>query len=1034
MSAEEVAGFKLRFANRVVHIYISGAIKLADLLKIDEFAIVVKGKELNAATDHCSSSGWRYKKLKDGTVYIASLALQELCVAEVLEKSLPFVQNLCNPRLTVSFKDGRLMATVNRQLLLRAGDVEQNPGPSFIGLGFLVACVVGFSYVQNYSEQLNHVCDSVFTVGMEYSRALGQRSFLAFDWLLGEKLDDYAYDCAVLRAENANWRSLYEGAYTHWIIRAYNALPLMPTIPRYGSVLREPTHCVILTKIWRVPVIHDQFSMASLFQYAIFAVYGCMLTFTTGCLVVWRCVTGGVRRVKVVNKQKPFVINTLKDSFRTHVNGLKFPKHQKDQHIRLAFQRRAAEEFCFNTLLEKFERVRDVGGSRSRWPDLGWAKHVCGPVVSNDDILREEKDRVLFENCRTRGEECPHRSTIPAAVISHVDYHMTIDQLTRTITGPTFIINHDFNRFNTGVGKYEDAGELKYEAAVDVNGSRVSMTPDGGTPYMNHPFHNWLSEASAVSSNGAFTYVRLGDLGETSVYYCHPSDGVYDIHDPNALTTSAYDSLPNINGFSVTMDDKKTQYRFTSRCNNVEFELPMELIDDVALTMASAPRDQKYGDTLRSYLVGKMKAKDADISRLSHAYGLSSYLSDLHAVKTVPFATCIQGHPVNFTWFDIARSKVAIMLTHFTKLWILRTVRDRIVTTSFANRIAPWMFSTVSVPTYEVYVNRSVATYGTGRRINYSRNACFQNETTAVAPSVAECGQCHTSENAGQHANISRDASVEHRTPTAPSHSAEEGERADHSTNVEFPPKRDPSIVIPKPGVGATNSRTPYNCSKTSRRSADGKSKGVPSGEWTTGNDATNQAVPVQREQCKPKQGPVLPTCTVITYSPPTGTPESIIISPSNGADQNVKLPEHIKNVLGDEDFEIEGCLLAVEEVIRAIEEQHPEGCDRKSIALWALGYYTNPAGKCSDKSAVPKGTGLLPATSLGAIPKDYGTIRFRDVGIAIPPAQTRTAENCAAKGAGEGVDEAGREGQEFLENRNKRKTGRSEKHLPKKR
>jgi len=1026
MSAEDVAGFRQRFANRTVHIYVSGAIKLADLLKIDEFAIVVKGKELNAATNHSSPDGWRYKKLKDGSVYIAALALQDLCVAEGMEKTLPLVQNMCNPRLEISYHDGRLMARINRQLLLKAGDVEQNPGPSYKSC--LVVCLLGFLVYQVSGEHFQ-IVSTKWNGAVEL---VGQWCYTAVDWIFGDWLDEKAYECAIIKSDISSWKSAYNGRLTRAMIRIYNAVPYLPTLPRL-SELSYPVRCSVLEKVWRFPTVVEQFSIAGIMNIFAICCYVSLMGLTTCCVVIWRVATGGVRRVRVINHQKPFIINDIKDAFRAHVAGLKMPKRSAGAHKILAFQRRAAEEFCFNTLLEKFERVRDVGGSRSRWPELGYAKHVCCPVVSNDDILRNDKDRTTFENCGKRGEDCPHRRTIPAAVISHVDYHMTVDQLTRTVTGPTFIINHDFTRFNTGVGRYQEGEDMKYEATVEVVGSKVSMTPDGGTPYLNHPFHNWLSEASAVSANGAFTYVRLGDLGETSVYYCHPSDGVYNINDENALTTSAYDCLPNVNGYSVVMDENKMFYRFSNKANRVEFDLSMELIDDVALTMSSAPRNEKYGDTLRSYLLGKMKAKQADTARLSHAYGLTSYLSDLHAVKTVPFATCIQGHPVNFTWFDIVRSKLCIWLTHFTKSHILRSLRNRLVDTRVANRLAPWMFSTISVPTYEVYMERSVATCGTGRRINYSRNPRFPNEATAVDSCVAERGQFNSCENAGEHAHVNRDPCVEHGAAAITPHCEIKAQEPDIHTDVESTPTPMPRTVVDTVKVAPRNCTVPNPGPKTIRRSAYGKFEGLP---VTRPNDdhVTNPIVQSELSESAESLGAIKPSVTVLTYDPRTGAPERIIISPTAGADECFNIPSFITDKLGEPDFEIEDCLLAVNDVVNAIEKLQPKSCDRHAIIKWCLEYFTRPTGKCSDKSSAPKGSGLLPTTSVGAIPKYYRTIRFRDLGIAVPPAPPKHVARSSGESTDVRIEQEGCEGQEFLEDRNKRKTGRSTKYFSKKR
>jgi hypothetical protein len=984
-----------------------------------------------------SRNNWRYKTLKSGEVYIASAALQDIVVSSGLKASLPWVQNMANPRLKVSHADGRLIAEINRTLLVRAG-VETNPGPAIPALLVFAVTFAGFSFTEQLLEGVT-MSLPVLTQSVTWS----------FEWMFGEWLDNWTMDCAYDQADREWLRVVYS---LPGIGRMFGLFARFGLVYSYGEARRAPLVCSILLK-FRQPLFTPLYDLNVIWWYCVAMSCLSFVAFTSSCIITVLVSRRWFRRVRVHNKQKFFAVNELKDQFRRYKDKLTVPDHQPGQHIRLAFQRKAAEAFCFDMLLDKFDRVRDVGGSRSRFPELGFAKHVCGPVLSNDDILREDKSRGVFEVCKTRGEECPYRLSIPAWILSHVDYHLTPAQMALIATGPGFIITHNFNRHHNGVGAYEGKKGTQYEATVQVSNGSVTMIPEGGTPYLAHPFHNWLSEGSVVAQTGAFTYVELGEIGETSVIYCHPSDGVYSLDSPTALTTNAKDCYPMIGSYAVLRNDNTNMYELTSAARNRCVTLPTGLIDEVAMTMSSAPRDVKYANTMRSYLTGKLRALGLGTDKLEIAYHLSCYLSDRMAVDVVPFSTCIRGNPVDFGWrvWMVNKMRILVHATLGNGVWRavwLGTVVESVI---------PWMFPTVHVPTYEVYTNQISAKFGGGLRTKFNNN-CFRTPAPANLSSTTQCSQPGPSQNVGQCFNSIGDSSSECGSETASESDVEVGapsgrKSSVHQANVQQGGAQRGRIVngilerrAPKAREIPEDVRSPTSVRENARsRPAERKtvvgiqqSPAEPTPvvhEYVHDFGSTGPTVSSEPEPVAPSATidrlPIVVPKILVDEIEPEGDRPRLQIS-GFGKPYVSTLPRFVTDFVNEE---LDGCptelYLWVESVLAELGQ-----CERDKVidlVQYLIGLAAQPAGKFSDKSSIPAGSGLLPiltpeqSQNLDTV--RYKSFTFRGMGIAVPRNAAQAAEG-SQESSGQIMGESkGRDRKKFSKNRNQRKKWRSQKY-----
>nr|XP_027199585.1 uncharacterized protein LOC113793723 [Dermatophagoides pteronyssinus] len=152
---------------------------------------------------------------------------------------------------------------------------------------------------------------------------------------------------------------------------------------------------------------------------------------------------------------------------------------------------------------------------------------------------------------------CPKRYELPYCLLSHVDYHLTKDQLCEMVTGPTFLVRHRMRNGNVGVSGND------HEATIRIIGDYCHMEVSGGQSYY-HPFidmgdSNTDTEGTIVSKNGAFNWSLLGTTGSTSIYYCFPHYGMFgSCDDPNVYERQNRRVYINRDGsatcFSTTVD------------------------------------------------------------------------------------------------------------------------------------------------------------------------------------------------------------------------------------------------------------------------------------------------------------------------------------------------------------------------------------------------------------------------------------------------------------------------------------------------
>nr|UDL13952.1 MAG: hypothetical protein [Xiangshan sinhali-like virus] len=473
------------------------------------------------------------------------------------------------------------------------------------------------------------------------------------------------------------------------------------------------------------------------------------LAVLTACVLLLCSVR--VRHVRVSNRFRGFDVSFLRQDFTTAFAKHRPPRSLPDSHSNLAHQRRWLESWCLEHLLSLFTRVRDVGGSRTRFPHLAQRKHICSPILDASDVFRDSKADALFENCGGRGEDCPSRFDIPAAMLSHVDYHLTREQLTRIVTGPTFVITHDFRDGDNPLGCSPDADP---DCIARCRDGLVTMEPRAGTPYGPHPYHLWQSEGCVVSKYGAFTYVRIGTYGETSVYYCHPSAGTYSTSDPGnlrrstegagsfrgKLTNRVLHYTPSADGYILGVDD-----------------IPRSVVDYVAMTFARVKRDDKYFDCIRAYYQNRARAVGFEPSDPKACFDFILHKADEYTNDSYNHSSIVAGVTPSFIGHLVNRA--VLRFEHLLPVVVFRSIASFTYRLSTSKHL-PWTWQTIHLPTYDV-AHRALRVRLWGKNpscFNFDR---FRTEATiARAPDHGQSAP-GASQDRQQHGDVTRDARVE---------------------------------------------------------------------------------------------------------------------------------------------------------------------------------------------------------------------------------------------------------------------------------
>nr|UDY81029.1 MAG: nonstructural polyprotein [Lake Sinai virus 2] len=389
-----------------------------------------------------------------------------------------------------------------------------------------------------------------------------------------------------------------------------------------------------------------------------------------------------VRVVRIRNRVRGYSVSELRSDFEESMSAILAPLSRG--HSCLNFQRRVVESWAIDQLLRYFRCFRSVASSQGRWAEVGHRLHHCSPVVMDGAFVPEYDQR--FSACRRHPSVCPDRFDIPAAILSHVDYYMTPDQLAATVTGPTFIVNHDYSSTDT-----LSVAEVSLRSA----GGLITASVRDGPTFGPHPYYHWSDEGVVVASSGAFQYFRIGRLFDTTLYYAFPTSGTYARDDPSALRRSTSGDLhyysPHEKRFvSYTAD--ATHYHVFG------VAVPRSLADYCAATFCRAVRDDKFYDSLRSYYQNRCRAIGFADARDTLMLDFIIHLCDDASLRTFGFSR-LSSAPSS--WSAYCLSWILVKVNHMMPLALTSYVLN-VLHRFFGAKSAPWNWATIHLPTYDM--------------------------------------------------------------------------------------------------------------------------------------------------------------------------------------------------------------------------------------------------------------------------------------------------------------------------------------------
>jgi len=319
-----------------------------------------------------------------------------------------------------------------------------------------------------------------------------------------------------------------------------------PVLGRWLSRIVSVLGPLLLTYLLTLPaggafrwfaMVHQFAFSSAILAYLGHYWFGLCYLFVVFCEFQWR--VSGHTVTFVTNPTPVNLVGELRSMFADYKKELVLHVATENQHGWLAAARAGSEWFVLNWVLPRGQQIRQPGANYRRFhKQLGSRMHICNTRHENKDNHRCDNGtngselQSAFENCRRPGQHCPARARIPTALLSHVDYHTTVDELSAIVRSHTFLLHHDpdvANNVGQDFQSYQDA-------SLSKRGGLLEMFIGGGQSYC-HPYLQWATseqqeEGSLVGKYGAFTWHRIGQLCGTEILYCYPNAGAYDATDP----------------------------------------------------------------------------------------------------------------------------------------------------------------------------------------------------------------------------------------------------------------------------------------------------------------------------------------------------------------------------------------------------------------------------------------------------------------------------------------------------------------------
>jgi hypothetical protein len=366
------------------------------------------------------------------------------------------------------------------------------------------------------------------------------------------------------------------------------------------------------------------------------------------------------------------------------------------------------------------------------------------------------------------------------------------------------------------------------------------------------------------------------------------------------------------------------------------------------------------------------------------------------------------GTPANFRFYHRVLARWWVWGVYFLAHFRLAS-RDAI-----PKWVAPWLFTIVRVPTYEKYSETCRVTDGPGLRTSYNKE-CFRFATTSAHARGAERPKCRPGKNQNEHDNVIGNSSIECPVTNAPVVAqTASGSRRGSDVGGE---SSDAAGITP-PGV-------------TPRESRDRKKSPQP--PKLVSKQVFNDDPTPKQQQCT-SSGTAIVSRTLVAFVNHDDANQGVCVT--NRAAKNLYVGRGMRLESAIERSAENGSptsttdlAIDVECILDRVWDIKPLPGSEHTIVEALLGFFANPAGKFSDKSAYPEGTRILPMQPGAATPDNFASYPLGDLVVALPMREAEPA-NISSRKPRCRTRPQGRAGQKFHQDRNQRETRRPEKHI----
>jgi hypothetical protein len=325
-------------------------------------------------------------------------------------------------------------------------------------------------------------------------------------------------------------------------------------------------------------------------------------------------------------------------------------------------------------------RYRDVGGDPLVSAEHGAVRHVCPIPHGFLSRTRPAQTQHPAADSCLGFESCDVSRAFPAALLA-ADVFVDRRALSKLVRGHTFIVVPNDTRDSEKYHRHGPFHQSKDRSPVEEP----------------QPHHHWAMSGFIIDSCGAANYHTILSVPGFSVIYAFPASGSYCSDDLLNLTSSVDRPLVRLSSGNTVFIQGDVVV-FTTPQRTLAGTYPSTVFQQTVARCGGAVRDEKFLQTISSYLTAKINALDTPIHDAADVSEAAAFMCSRYA---------LDYYSRNVEYYDpahlsIYRRCILSLNRAFrnARLFFLHDITCQLLSHSFAGRLAPWSFVRVTIPAY----------------------------------------------------------------------------------------------------------------------------------------------------------------------------------------------------------------------------------------------------------------------------------------------------------------------------------------------